>query len=100
MFLESDVVHYCCSAPKLKFLKTTDRLTPPGMIDQVWHLHVLDTQSYREDCQTLGATIEHSHNDGEFVDGKFVLYAENVFNLQRNQRYKAFYEAYRLRYAA
>lgn len=32
---------------------------PPAIVDWVWHLHILDTRCYRQDCQFLV---------GEFVD--------------------------------
>jgi hypothetical protein len=35
-------------------------LTPPPEVDTVWHTHILNTQKYREDCQTLfGYFVDH-----------------------------------------
>lgn len=36
---------------------------PSSMIDKVWHLHILDTRRYAEDCQTIFGYFLH-HNPG------------------------------------
>jgi len=35
------------------------RLSPSALIDQVWHIHILHTVSYREACSALGVFIDH-----------------------------------------
>ncbi|WNZ27473.1 glycine-rich domain-containing protein-like [Leptolyngbya sp. NK1-12] len=38
----------------------TAQLVPSQEIDQVWHIHILDTAKYRQDCQFLfGRFIDH-----------------------------------------
>lgn len=48
---------------KLKFYKqdfNAEQLSPSTMIDEIWHLHVLDTKNYAADCIDLfGAIIHH-----------------------------------------
>lgn len=35
-------------------------MPPSQCIDEVWHLHILDTRKYRKDCEkTLGYYLEH-----------------------------------------
>ncbi len=45
-------------------------LTPSDEVDQVWHLHLLYTESYwKEFCQlTLGRTIQHGPTQGGNVE--------------------------------
>jgi hypothetical protein len=50
----------------------TDRpLTPSDEVDQVWHLHLLYTQSYWDDfCQnTLGKKVQHGPTKGGQQEG-------------------------------
>ncbi|MEO0645989.1 MAG: glycine-rich domain-containing protein-like [Cyanobacteria bacterium J06650_10] len=36
------------------------RIVPSREVDQVWHMHILDTAKYREDCDTLfGKFMDH-----------------------------------------
>ncbi|MBD1910283.1 glycine-rich domain-containing protein-like [Leptolyngbya sp. FACHB-16] len=36
-------------------------LVPSSDVDQIWHYHILDTQKYAEDCETLfGRMVHHS----------------------------------------
>lgn len=39
-------------------------LSPPEMIDAVWHLHILDTRSYQHDCEMLFGQVLHHDPDG------------------------------------
>lgn len=41
-----------------------ETLSPPEVIDAVWHLHVLDTNSYKEDCENMFGEIIHHDPDG------------------------------------
>ena len=43
-------------------------LSPPPIIDEVWHLHVLDTQRYAPDCTKLFGQMIHHDPDGARVD--------------------------------
>lgn len=58
---------------------TADSLTPSDQVDQVWHLHLLYTQSYWIDfCQnTIGKQIHHGPTKG---------------GAQENNKYKDWYE--------
>jgi hypothetical protein len=44
-------------------------LVPPAIIDRIWHLHILDTRRYREDCLFLvGQFVDHQPYRGEIPD--------------------------------
>ena len=35
-------------------------IVPCGMVDEMWHRHILDTAAYREDCQAIfGQFLDH-----------------------------------------
>lgn len=36
-----------------------DNIVPSGMVDDFWHLHILDTQKYQEDCQNIFGYFLH-----------------------------------------
>jgi hypothetical protein len=38
-----------------------ERLCPTGPIDTFWHAHILDTQAYAEDCETLFGRFLHHY---------------------------------------
>lgn len=41
-------------------LHPTERLVPNHAIDEMWHLHILDTAAYRRDCaHVLGYFLDH-----------------------------------------
>jgi hypothetical protein len=44
------------------------RLSPPPLIDEVWHLHILDTQRYQPDCEHLFGQMIHHDPNGARVD--------------------------------
>ena len=48
----------------LKDYKAT-KLSPTPLIDEVWHLHVLDTQKYADDCVDFCREIIHHDVDGD-----------------------------------
>lgn len=44
----------------LAFLLADKETEPTSLVEVYWHMHILDTQSYREDCQELrGGFIDH-----------------------------------------
>ena len=44
----------------LSHLYPDRQIVPSREIDQVWHTHILDTEKYREDCESLfGQFIDH-----------------------------------------
>ena len=48
----------------LKDYKAT-KLSPTPLIDEVWHLHVLDTQKYANDCVDFCGAVIHHDVDGD-----------------------------------
>lgn len=36
-----------------------EAIVPSGMVDDFWHLHILDTQKYAEDCQNIFGYFLH-----------------------------------------
>lgn len=44
-------------------------LVPPAIVDRIWHLHILDTRRYREDCLFLvGEFVDHQPHRGEISE--------------------------------
>ena len=44
----------------LKLLHPKDILVPNKLVDKFWHAHILDTRSYREDCDSVfGFYLDH-----------------------------------------
>lgn len=44
----------------LKVLYPNQALVPSKIVDAVWHVHILDTRAYRQDCETVfGRFIDH-----------------------------------------
>eukprot|EP00930_Biecheleria_cincta_P022695 TRINITY_DN1653_c0_g1_i5.p1 TRINITY_DN1653_c0_g1~~TRINITY_DN1653_c0_g1_i5.p1 ORF type:complete len:469 (-),score=80.65 TRINITY_DN1653_c0_g1_i5:209-1615(-) len=41
-----------------------DKLSPPPLVDIVWHNHILDVKNYRAYCHTLAGRIIHHNPDG------------------------------------
>ena len=41
------------------------KLSPSAKVDEVWHMHVLDSKSYAQDCQTLCKQMIHHNPDGD-----------------------------------
>jgi hypothetical protein len=37
------------------------KICPTGPLDEFWHAHILDTQAYERDCQTLFGRILHHY---------------------------------------
>eukprot|EP00112_Aurelia_sp_Birch-Aquarium-sp1_P007824 Seg1854.2 transcript_id=Seg1854.2/GoldUCD/mRNA.D3Y31 product="hypothetical protein" protein_id=Seg1854.2/GoldUCD/D3Y31 len=50
----------------MKDYKAT-KLSPTPLIDEVWHLHVLDTQRYANDCVDFCGEVIHHDVDGDKV---------------------------------
>ncbi|MDC0835240.1 hypothetical protein POG22_19885 [Geitlerinema sp. CS-897] len=45
------------------------RLVPPMIVDRVWHLHILDTRRYRQDCLFLvGEFVDHQPRRSQPLD--------------------------------
>ncbi|WP_428011680.1 glycine-rich domain-containing protein [Baaleninema sp.] len=45
------------------------RLVPPMIVDRVWHLHILDTRRYRQDCWFLvGEFVDHQPRRSQPLD--------------------------------
>mmetsp|Transcript_40711 Transcript_40711/g.80224 ORF Transcript_40711/g.80224 Transcript_40711/m.80224 type:complete len:232 (-) Transcript_40711:845-1540(-) len=80
------------------------RISPPLLLDTVWHTHILDTQRYAEDCHEIFAsTLHHTFNDeaeGEEARGgsRIRLMGEQTFARRRWQRAALVLELYRLRF--
>lgn len=56
-------------------------LSPSSVIDEVWHLHILDTQHYMQECMAaFGAVIHHNRNGS--------------FEAERSDRYLRTLQAY------
>lgn len=70
-FLELKVMTHCDG----------DLLSPPDLIDQVWHLHILDTDNYHYDCEYLLGTSDHIvHSPDNAYDSisKIIYRCENT----------------------
>ncbi len=61
-------------------------LTPSDQVDQVWHLHLIYTESYWIDfCQnTLQQPIHHGPTKGVEQRGNFREYYQNTLSLYQN----------------
>eukprot|EP00794_Sanderia_malayensis_P002999 gene2999-3457_t len=55
---------FLCLKAFLKDFKAT-KLSPPLPIDEVWHLHILDTERYSQDCIEFCGEIIHHDVDGD-----------------------------------
>ncbi len=86
-------IEYCirCIEEYKKFIYlmtiTSHPLTPSDQIDQVWHLHLLYTQSYWIDfCEkTIGKKIHHGPTKGgENEKNKFTDWYEKTKELYQN----------------
>lgn len=44
---------------------SADKLTPPLAVDEMWHLHVLDTKRYKTDCQEMAGDLAFIHHDAD-----------------------------------
>lgn len=45
---------------------------PPALVDDFWHLHILDTEKYENDCRLMDCFIHHTPDDGTGdLDGEF-----------------------------
>jgi len=45
---------------QLKQFYPNEALVPSKQVDQIWHAHILDTKSYRKDCQSVfGHFMDH-----------------------------------------
>ena len=56
---------------KFMYLAATSEfmVSPSEIVDEVWHKHLIFTQSYQEFCGILGKQIQHvpsTHDKGEF----------------------------------
>jgi hypothetical protein len=48
-------------------------VSPSGVIDTVWHQHLIFTQSYQDFCQLIGRQVQHvpsTHNKEDFLKFK------------------------------
>jgi hypothetical protein len=66
-FTRKAIVEY----KKFMYLAATSdfMVSPSEIVDQVWHEHLIFTQSYTDFCRLLGKTIQHvpsTHNKDEF----------------------------------
>lgn len=63
----------------LNYLYPDKIIVPSQTIDRVWHFHILDTEKYREDCDTLfGQFMQHypylgmkDESDRQSLEGAF-----------------------------
>lgn len=79
-FTENSILEY----KKFMYLAATSELmvSPSGIVDVVWHEHLIFTQSYNKFCNLLGKKIDHipsTHNRSEFE--KFKLAKERTNKL-------------------
>jgi len=53
----------------LKLLYPSAELVPNKLVDEMWHAHILDTKSYREDChRVFGFFLDHFPYFGIYGD--------------------------------
>jgi hypothetical protein len=82
-FTQKAVLEY----KKFMYLAATSdfMVSPSEIVDQVWHEHLIFTQSYTDFCTLLGKTIQHvpsTHNKDEFE--KFMQAKERTRKLYAN----------------
>ncbi len=65
---------YCIQREYRRFLilcSLDEEIVPPVDIDKFWHLHILDTEKYEEDCEYIfGHFMHHSPDYSTEEDGK------------------------------
>src|SRR5690348_3866352 len=67
IFTAAAIVEY----KKFMYLAATSDMmvSPSGIIDTVWHQHLIFTQSYADLCEVLGKNVQHvpsTHNREDF----------------------------------
>lgn len=56
---------------QLNLMQATHRPVPNILADAFWHTHILDTQRYREDCQSVfGYFLDHNPGFGAMGDAE------------------------------
>jgi hypothetical protein len=69
-------------------------IVPHGLIDKVWHQHILDTKKYRLDCQrALGRFLHHQPFYGQIVQDELYEHVEktnDLFSKLFNENYDDF----------
>ena len=77
-------------------------ISPSLKIDEVWHLHILDTQAYGRHCALIleeeGALIHHDFNDKDLGSAVEKYKTEEAFLADRQMRAATFLAAYQLRF--
>lgn len=80
---------------KLNFRK---RLVPSKLMDEFWHMHILDTKAYREDChKVFGDFIDHYPYfgiNGEEDKNKLLSEFEQTKNIYKRQFKEEMGDAY------
>ena len=66
-----------------------DKLSPSGILDQVWHTHLLNTKAYREE---VAAVFEQLSKKKRFLDHS-TDYAHDADRPARRQRTELAYQA-------
>ncbi len=84
---QSDALDICIEYARFLELKVItecdgDLLSPPDLIDQVWHLHILDTDNYHHDCEyilgTSGCHVTHNPDNAYDPRSKIIFRCENT----------------------
>ena len=69
---------------KFMTLAATHVVTPSVQVDEVWHLHMIYTRSYKEFCELLGVFIHHGPTKGgEQENTKYINQYERTLELYK-----------------
>jgi hypothetical protein len=85
--LRAAVVEYCrfLTLKVAAFDRAAKILSPSVIIDQIWHLHVLDTKRYEAECKMICGSMLHRKPDGD---------ADNVQKQIRRQNTRLLYDIF------
>ncbi len=76
-----------CMEEYLKFIFLVSQykqMTPSIQVDEVWHLHMIYTRSYRELCELVGRFLDHGPTKGgEKEDVRYFEQYTNTLSLYR-----------------
>lgn len=79
------IIEYKKFAFLAKIREPGDYLCPPGIVDEIWHLHILHTKDYHNDTITYFGKYFH-HNPFDASD--FGIYQFDKYGIKYNQYFE------------